>query len=330
MAVDGHEVIDLHAHIVLEDAFGHAGRYGPTLTDDDSGRPAFRVGTYELKPMPYRGSLFMDVEKRLAVMADIGIDRQMLSPNPLTFFGGVESEAATGFARVTNEAMAATVAADPDRLIGSAQIPLQDVAAAQRELDRAAAAGLVAAYIGTDYGIALDDVRLDPFYRQLVELDLPLFIHPATNDGRSPAADQRLHRFGLDLIVGYTYEETLTVATLVLGGVFDRHPDLDVCISHGGGAIAYLVERFDSMARFRRQPADFGDQLRHLWFDAHMEPGPARQLLVDLVGAERMVYGTNLGGWDTPAAADAFDASLSANARRLLRQTATEEGRTSP
>ena len=157
------------------------------------------------------------------------------------------------------------------------------------------------------------------FYRTLVALDLPLFIHPATNDGRAKAPDKRLNRFGLDLIVGYTHEETITAATMILGGVFDRHPDLDICISHGGGAIAYLVERFDSMARFARRSTGFGDQLRHFWFDAHMEPGPARELLVDLVGTERMVYGTNFGGWDTPAEIDSFDASLTPNARRLLR-----------
>ena len=114
-------------------------------------------------------------------------------------------------------------------------------------------------------------------------------------------------------------EETLAAAAFLLGGVFDRHPELDVCISHGGGAIAFLADRFDAMARFRRSEPDFVDRLSHLWFDAHMEPGPSRDLLVDMVGTERMVYGTNFGGWDVPTTTDAFDASLTPNARRLLR-----------
>jgi aminocarboxymuconate-semialdehyde decarboxylase len=50
-----------------------------------------------------------------------------------------------------------------------------------------------------------------------------------------------------------------------------------------------------------------------------MEPGPARQMLVDLVGTDRMVYGTNFGGWDTPTSTDDFDAALTLNAERLLR-----------
>ena len=245
-------VVDLHAHVVLDGAFGAAGAYGPEHGVDADGREFFRVGDYTMKPIPYRGSVFMDVERRLVEMDRVGIDRQMLSPNPLTFFGGVEPAPAIDFARATNDAMAALVAAHPDRLLGSAQLPMQDPDAAIVELDRAIGElGLVAGYIGTDYGMALDDPRLDDFYRRVVELDVPLFVHGVTNDGRGPAPDGRLRRFGLDLIVGYTYEETLAAATFVLGGVLDRHPDLDVCLSHGGGAIAFLAQRFDSMANFQ-------------------------------------------------------------------------------
>ncbi|MGE5211956.1 MAG: amidohydrolase family protein [Acidobacteriota bacterium] len=313
-------VVDLHAHVVLADAFGTAGIYGPTHGTDTDGREFFRVGDYTMKPIPYRGSVFMDVERRLVEMDRVGIDRQMLSPNPLTFFGGVEPGPAIDFARATNDAMAALVAEHPDRLLGSAQLPLQDPDAAIGELDRAIGElGLVAGYIGTEYGLAFDDPRLDDFYRRVVELDVPLFVHGVTNDGRGPAPDGRLRRFGLDLIVGYTYEETLAAATFVLGGVLDRHPALDVCLSHGGGAVAFLAQRFDSMANFQGRDSDFAAALSRLWFDSHLEPGAARDLVVTTVGVDRMVYGTNFGGWDTPTATDDFDASLTPNAHRLLR-----------
>jgi aminocarboxymuconate-semialdehyde decarboxylase len=96
-------VIDLHAHVVLADAFETAGPYGPFHGDDSDGRQFFRVGDYTMKPIPYRGSVFMDVERRLAEMERVGIDRQMLSPNPLTFFGGVQADHAVDFARATND-----------------------------------------------------------------------------------------------------------------------------------------------------------------------------------------------------------------------------------
>jgi aminocarboxymuconate-semialdehyde decarboxylase len=314
------DVVDLHAHVVLAGAFGTAGAHGPVHGDDDHGVEFFSVGDYTMKPIPYRGSVFMDVERRVTAMDRIGIERQMLSPNPLTFFGGVEPAPAIDFARATNDAMAALVAEHPDRLLGSAQLPMQDPGAAIAELDRAVGElGLVAGYIGTAYGLAFDDPRLDDFYHRVVELDVPLFVHGVTNDGRGPVADVRLRRFGLDLIVGYTYEETLAAASLVLGGVLDRHPELDVCLSHGGGAVAFLAQRFDSMANFAGRQSDFAASLRRLWFDSHLEPGAARDLVVQTVGIDRMVYGTNFGGWDAPTTTDDFDAALTTNAHRLLR-----------
>jgi len=313
-------VIDLHAHVVHDDAFGTAGTYGPVHGDDADGVEFFGIGDYTMKPIGYRHSVFMNVDRRLVEMDRLGIDVQMLSPNPLTFFGGIEPAPAIEFARATNDAMAALVARHPARLLGSAQLPLQDPDSAIAELDRAVGdLGLVAGYVGSDYGITLDDRRFDGFYRRLVALDVPLFIHGVTNDGRGLVADARLRRFGLDLIVGYTYEETLAAAALVLGGVLDRHPELDVCISHGGGAIAFLAQRFDSMASFRRKDSHFAASLRRLWFDSHLETGPARDLVVDTVGVDRMVYGTNFGGWDTPTSIDGFDVSLTPNAHRLLR-----------
>ena len=124
--------IDLHAHVVLVEAFGTAGIYGPVHGDDADGVEFFSVGDYTMKPIPYRGSVFMDVGRRLVEMDRVGIDRQMLSPNPLTFFGGIESAPAIAFARATNDAMAALVARHPARLLGSAQLPMQDPEAAVR------------------------------------------------------------------------------------------------------------------------------------------------------------------------------------------------------
>jgi aminocarboxymuconate-semialdehyde decarboxylase len=315
-------VLDLHAHVVLDQTFGAAGQYGPHHGDDTNGVEFFSVGDYTMKPIPYRRSVFMNVEMRLEAMERVGIDRQLLSPNPLTFFGGIEADVAVNFAVAANDAMADLVRGHPGRLFGSAAIPLQDPDAACAELVRSVNdLGLRGAYVGTDYGFSFDDARLDDFYRTAVELDVPIFVHGATNDGRGRAADSRLHRFGLDLIVGYTYEETLAAASFVLGGVFDRHPSLDVCITHGGGAIVFLAQRFDSMAAFQGRESDFAASLRQLWFDAHLEPGPARDLVTQTVGIERLVYGTNFGGWDTPSSVDEFDASLTGTAERLLRLT---------
>ena len=66
--------------------------------------------------------------------------------------------------------------------------------------------------------------------------------------------------------------------------------------------------------------------MRKLWFDAHVEGQGALDLLIDAVGRDRLVYGTNFGGWDTPTSTSAFDASLRANAEKLLRLTGSRAG----
>ena len=319
-------VIDLHAHAVLEAGFGVAGRYGPELAVDSDGVSYFRIGEYRMKPMAYRGTVFMDVVKRLELLERVGIDLQLLSPNPLTFFHGIDTELALNYCRVHNDAMAELVARHPDKLLGSAALPMQDPDVAARELERATSElGLVAAYVGTDYPFPLDDPCLDDLYRTFVALDVPLFLHPSSTDGAGMPADSRLCRFDLGLIVGYAYDESLAVASLVYGGVLERHPELDVCVSHGGGALPFLIGRYEGIARFRHWAPDsvkengFRHEVRKIWFDAHVEGQGALDLLIEAVGRDRLVYGTNMGGWDTPESTSAFDASLTPNAEKLLR-----------
>ncbi|MFD1825054.1 MULTISPECIES: amidohydrolase family protein [Mumia] len=320
-------VIDVHAHAVLAETLGAAGDAGPELSADPD-QPWYRVGGYVLHGVRYRDSPFMDPDLRIARMDEVGIDLQMLSPNPLTYFGDLAVHDAVTYCRKHNDALATVVGDHRDRLCGAAQLPLQDVDAAVAELRRAVSdLGLVSAAIDTDPLRALDDPAMDPFYETLVELDVPLFLHPSPLGPEGPPADRRLRRFDLDLLVGFAYDETLAVSTLILGGVLDRHPGLDVCVSHGGGATALLAGRLASAARRRPWAApDLADggferQLRRLWFDTHVHSDRALACLIDAVGTDHLVFGTNFAGWDgaeAPEPGKLADA-LSRNATRLLR-----------
>ena len=330
-------MIDLHAHVVLEETLGAAGSHGPFLDEGDvaAGRaPCFRVGSYELHGVRYLDSAFMDVDLRLQMMDELGIDLQVLSPNPLTFLHHADVATAVGFARCHNEALAGVVAAHPDRLGGLAQLPMQDPTAAVAELHRAVTdLGLLGAYVGTDLGRPLDDAGFDPVYEACVDLDVPLFVHPAPGGIDAPRRDERLARFDGDLWLGFAHEEALAVATLVLGGVLDRHRSLDICISHGGGATSWLAERMRHAAVTRpwanpelRAPGAIDALLGRLWWDAHVGGPNALGALVAAMGTDRLVGGTNLAGWDQtsdPSYGDAHLAAvLDANARRLLRLAA--------
>ncbi len=322
-------VVDIHAHAVLEGTFGTAGSFGPELYAEADGTPVFRIGGYRLRGVRYRGSAFMDPAVRIAAMDRSGIDWQLLSPNPLTYFHYIPPAEAISFCRRHNDVLAKVVADFPDRLGAAVALPMQDIPAAIAELRRGVRElGMMAAYMGTNMPHGLDDPAMDAFYEAVVELKVPLFIHPAPDGIDGPPGSPALKKYELDIMAGFTAQETVAVATLLFGGVLHRHPELDICISHGGGAVALLWGRLHHAAQKRTWAPDhlkrdgaFAEQLGRIWYDVHMHDDRALDLLVERVGTERLVYGTNFAGWDAPATfvAPTCDAPLADNARRLLR-----------
>ena len=319
-------VIDVHAHVVFMALNGTAGRYGPEAGVNPEGEPFFRIGDYTMKPISYENSVFTDYELRLEQLDRLGIARQVLSPNPLTFFHGIDATTAATFCHAHNQLMADFVALHPDRLIGLAALPLQDIPAACDELDHAIGTlGLKGAMVGTDCPQGLACQSLDPLYARLVALDVPLFIHASSTDGAGELPDPRLGKHHLSLSVGYAQEETLAVAQVLLGGVLDRHPRLDICVSHGGGTVAFLAEKIDQLARIDPGVSEgvrqngFLHELKKLWFDTHVKGAVAGESLRHCAHPDRLVLGTNLGGFDTPDALPPDAERLSHNAETLLR-----------
>ncbi len=321
-------VIDVHAHIVLKETFGVAGKVGPELGDQDGEMPWFRVGDYRLDGVRYENSPFMSVDLRLVKMDEAGIDCQVVSPNPLTFLHHIPKELAISFCRIHNDALSKTISGQ-GRLHGFAALPIQDLGASVEELDRAVKeCGLLGGYIGTDGPFALDSEEMNILYEKCLELDVPLFIHPSPAGIDGPKGDKALDKYDLDVVVGFAAQETLAVARLIFGGVLERFPNIDICISHGGGSTGYLFGRMEMAARKRpwaspllKKDGGFAEQLGKLWFDNHLNNAGSLDLLTRHVGSERVVFGTNFSGWDAPNYMTNHkpDLKLAQNARRLLR-----------
>ena len=323
-------VIDVHAHVRLNATNGAAGRHGPEFGVDESGKPWYRVGNYRLVGVKHAGSPFTDPDLRLAKMDEAHIDFQVLSPSPLTYFHHIDLADALAFCRRHNDGMAELVARYPHRLGGLVALPMQDSSAAVDELVRGVRElKLWGAAIGTEFAEPLHSAKWDRFYATLVDLDVPLFIHPAPAGIDGPPGDPSLKRFDLDIIVGFGAQEAIAVATLIFGGVLDRHPKLDIWISHGGGAIPVMVGRLAQAAKKRpwaseehRKDGAFEERLSRLWFDTHLSDDRALSLLESIVGTARLTYGTNFAGWDQSEGGShgPVDPVLADNARRLLRQ----------
>jgi aminocarboxymuconate-semialdehyde decarboxylase len=324
------QLIDVHGHIVLEGSLGAAGpTCGPELGEYADGTTFFRVGDWRLDGVPYRQSLFMQVGLRLEAMDAAGIRVQALSPNPLTYLHFIPAADAINYCRAHNDDLASVVAGHPDRFVGLASLPMQDIDAAIVELDRCVnELGLIGCYTGTDFGTQLDDPVLEPFFEACVGLDVPWFLHPAPTGLDGPLRDSRMSKYGLDLVAEFSLEEMLAVAFLVFGGISQRHPDLDICISHGGGSFAMhrsklrkLAERRPSSPDWIREPGAFDAAVDQLWFDCHVTGEAEFNFAVEQLGTERLVFGTNFGGWDggnPDNVGDLVDV-LNANAVRLLR-----------
>ncbi len=317
-------VVDVHAHVLFPEVMGLAGAAGPEMGSSD-GVSFFRSGDYVLRGVRFVDSPFSDLGRRLELMDRLGIDLQVLSPNPLTYFYAAPVADAVRFARAQNDLTAAAIRAHPGRFAGFAQLPMQSPDAAVAELERAVRTlGLVGSYVGSDFnGIPLESPSLDPIWSAHEALGVPVVVHPAPPDVERPAAAQSGTRaFDLDIVIGFAHDETAAVARLLFGGVLDRHPALRVHIPHGGGTAPYLKGRLRTAVE--RRPwgrgllsRPFDELWSQLSFDCLLGTDEALRFLVAAEGAERVMLGSNFAGWDQ---AD----DIVARTRRLLESPARE------
>ena len=298
-------VVDVHAHILFPQVMGLAGAAGPEM-GDDGGTGFFRSGEYLLRGVKYIGSPFADVGARLTLMDRLGIDHQILSPNPLTYFYALPAVDGVRFCRAQNDAMAEVIRLHPRRFSGLAQLPVQDVGAALAELERAVRdLGLVGSYLGSGFaGLELADPTLDRLWAAHATLDVPVVIHPAPVSVELPASRQAAaQKWDLDLVLGFGHDEALAVARLIYGGVLDRHPGLRVHIPHGGGTAPYIKGRM--AAALERRPwargllnRPFEELWAQLSFDCLVGTQAALLFLIRSEGAARVMLGSNFAGWD--------------------------------
>ena len=291
-------VIDTHAHIVPPDMFAairkDGARYGVELSGDDS-RPMVRLaGSNYVRPLP----MFLTAtDARLTAMDRQGVDMQVLT-GWVDFSGyTMPRELGEKFSELQNESIAAVVACDPDRYAGAANVPLQDARTAVKVLERARdkygfRAAQIATYLGGDR--FLDDPALDPFWAAAQETDTFLIFHPY--DEQRPAG---LDQFFLHNCIGYPLQTTIAIVRMMFAGVFTRFPGLKIKVPHAGGFLPYQIERFRHAADFRPEPRAKGfagdplDVLKSLYFDSVTFSPKTLCYLIDLVGPERLMLGSD-------------------------------------
>lgn len=323
-------VIDFHNHY-YPPAYLDALRAGGSrvhVTRDGEGNAVLHYpGDYNVAVRGHR-----DLAYREEVLRGAGVDTQVLT---LTTPGThVESPAeAARLASLVNDALAAAVAAGRGRFAALATLPLNDPAAALRELERAMTQlGLRGAMLFSNVnGVALADTRFWPLYEAADAAGAVLHIHPTT-----PLGVEAMTEFWLMPLLGFLFDTTLAAARLVFSGAMARFPRIRWVLSHLGGTIPYVAERLDRgfhafpecRAHLDRPPSDY---LRQLYLDTVNFDPAALQLAVAFAGADHVLAGSDyphkIGSIESmlasiqslPLPADAKRNILGGNAARLLQ-----------
>jgi len=191
---------------------------------------------------------------RLRDMDAGGIDLQVISHMQAGFMSLLPGDEVVRLAQEANDQLAAAVTAHPDRFAGLAMLPLHDPAVSASELERAVGSlGLQGAVInGTTNGRFLDHPSFLPVLERAAALDVPLYIHPA----EPPTAVQEAYYAGFAPEISYALATTawgwhsevaIHALRLILCGVFDRLPTLQIIIGHMGEMIPFMLARIDDM-----------------------------------------------------------------------------------
>lgn len=204
---------------------------------------------------------------RLAAMDEQGIDVSVLALTP-PGTSPLDPGAARDFSRLANDAATATVLANPTRFRALATLPLSSPSDVAGELERAVGKGCVGSMVyGRAGSMTLDDLAYDDFFAASAALHSPVFIHPqipstaardASYRGLGAQADLGLATFGW----GWHVEAATAALRLIVSGVFDRHPDLQIILGHWGELLLFWLDRADALARVAGLERSVSDYVR--------------------------------------------------------------------
>jgi 5-carboxyvanillate decarboxylase len=250
-------------------------RYRKLLASGKVNDPGFEslVGFYLTNPAPrikdVRDRLEDVGPRRIADMDASGIARQILSltaPGVQVF----DQAAAVGLAESFNDQLAESIAKYPDRLSGLAAVAPQNPQAAAKELERGVRKlGMKGAIVNSHtQGEYLDDPKFWDIFAAAEALDVPVYIHPTSmsNAMIAPFLDR-----GLDgAVYGFAVETGLHLLRIVVAGVFDRFPKLQIIVGHLGEGLPYwhfrvdfmhsrmvASERYPNVKPLKRKPSDY-------------------------------------------------------------------------
>ena len=235
-------------------------------------------------------------EQRIADMDSLGVDIQVVSTSPGFYQYHQEPAVTAAIARDCNDEIRQMTMDYPQRLAGLALLPMQDPPAAVAELERAVLQlGFQGAMIGDQVnGKTFDEPEFLPLWKAAEEMGALIFIH----QGGQTIGSERQPRYHVRNTIGNLADRTVTFAAFAFGGIMDQFPDLKICLAHGGGYACFGAGRMDrgwqvraeARVNINQPPRNY---LRRFYYDCLTHSEPALRMLIDSVGIDRVVLGTD-------------------------------------
>lgn len=268
-------------------------------------------------------------QERIALMDESGVEVQVLSVTTPALHN-LESEESVILAQRTNDLIAATIANNPARFQGFATLPTASPTNAALELERSVhQLGLAGTMLcGRTRDKNLDHPDFLPIFDTAARLGVPVFIHPqipqrAVRDvyysGFGDLVDTAFATFAL----GWHYEAGIQFIRLMLAGVFDKYPGLQIILGHWGEVILFYLERLKSLTYFAKLQRPVIDYIRQnlyvtpsgMWSQSYL------QNALEIVGPERILFSTDYPYQYRPGGAGPSfvnEAGLSPNEKELF------------
>jgi len=295
--IQDRSVVDVHAHLLPRSAIAAAEKgadwFGSRIETDALGRPEIVTGDYRVSMGG--PAHWASIEERLARMDDAGVNRQVISLNPILFRYYLDPGDAIECSKAVNDEIAGIVADHPDRFAGFGTLPMQDPTVAVEELERLmSAAGMVGVSVGTHVGgLNWDEPDLFPVLEAAEQSNALVFVHPAAS-----RLKEALPRYHMRNYIANPTETTIAIGSLIFGGILDRLPGLRLLFAHGGGYACWAFARFDHGHQVRPEAREHiarlpSDYLGSLWYDSLVHGYGNLRRLIDVVGLDRVVLGTD-------------------------------------
>jgi aminocarboxymuconate-semialdehyde decarboxylase len=287
-------ITDVHCHFVPDEFFRFASK-----REEFAIKVKRREG--ELVDLDIRGmhfglnTTFFEMPKQLERMKRDGVERAILSLATPFIDYHLDAKLAVETARVFNDALSSAISPDKARFGGWAMLPMQDPAAAAEELRRCVRDhGFVGGHVASNVrGVYLHDAQFEPIFRTAVDLDVPLFIHPA-----DPLGKDRTREYELTIVAGYLFDNTINILKMICSGFLDRWPALKLVCAHAGAFSPVLRARMQREVDTNPQlkstlKAPVGDYLRRLYFDTICFEPAILRYMTEVVPVEHLMLGSD-------------------------------------